>query len=130
MTSRRYIWALVAVLWVVALLNYVDRQVIFSLFPLLARDLSLSPVQLGLLSTVFLWVYGILSPFAGFAADRFGRDRLITASRSAGSSMSVARFARTVPTMFPPPSPSLSVRRLTGTMATSGVSGNASCSVR
>src|SRR5205823_2697050 len=71
MTPKRYAWILVAILWVVALLNYVDRQVIFSLFPLLSRDLSLSPVQLGLLSTVFLWVYGILSPFAGFAADRF-----------------------------------------------------------
>jgi MFS family permease len=80
MTARRYGWVLVGVLWVVALLNYVDRQVIFSLFPLLARDLSLSPVQLGLLSTVFLWVYGLLSPFAGFAADRFGRGRLITVS--------------------------------------------------
>ena len=70
MTAKRYAWILVAVLWVVALLNYVDRQVIFSLFPLLSKDLGLSPVQLGLLSTVLLWVYhAILSPFAGFAAD-------------------------------------------------------------
>jgi MFS transporter, Spinster family, sphingosine-1-phosphate transporter len=80
MKSRYYGWALVALLWVVALLNYVDRQVISSLFPLLSADLRLSDVQLGLLSTVFLWVYGILSPFSGYVADRFGRERLITIS--------------------------------------------------
>src|SRR5260370_32844572 len=88
--TKHYAWTLVAVLWVVALLNYVDRQVIFSLFPLLARDLSLSPVQLGLLSSVFLWVYGLLSPFAGFAADRFGRGRLITVSLLVWSAVTLA----------------------------------------
>lgn len=80
MTTSRRAWLLVALLWVVALLNYVDRQLIFSLFPLLSSDLGFSSVQLGLLSTVFLWVYGFLSPVAGFVADRFGRARLITYS--------------------------------------------------
>ena len=80
MTASRQAWVLVALLWFVALLNYVDRQVIFSLFPLLSSDLGFSSVQLGLLSTVFLWVYGFLSPVAGFLADRFGRARLITYS--------------------------------------------------
>lgn len=73
-------WLLVALLWVVALLNYLDRQVIFSLFPLLQNDLRASDVQLGLTSTVFLWVYGGLSPFAGYVADRFGRARVIIVS--------------------------------------------------
>ena len=76
--SRR--WLLVAFLWVVALLNYLDRQVIFTLFPLLRADLGLTNIELGLLSTVFLWVYAILSPFTGFLADRFGRERLIIVS--------------------------------------------------
>ncbi|MEN6535879.1 MAG: MFS transporter, partial [Bryobacteraceae bacterium] len=80
MTRTRYAWAVVALLWVVAALNYVDRQVIFSVLPLLQTDLNLSPAQLGLLSTVFLWVYGILSPFAGFLADRFGRVKVILVS--------------------------------------------------
>jgi MFS family permease len=73
-------WLLVAVLWVVALLNYLDRQVIFSLFPLLQKDLGATDMQLGLTSTVFLWVYGLLSPFAGYLADRFGRARIIIVS--------------------------------------------------
>jgi MFS family permease/N-acetylneuraminic acid mutarotase len=75
-----YAWLVVGLLWVVAVLNYVDRQVIYSVFPLLQADLHLSAVQLGLLSSVFLWVYGLLSPFSGFLADRYGRKRIIVAS--------------------------------------------------
>jgi MFS family permease len=70
-------WLLVALLWVVALLNYLDRQVIFSVLPPLQAELHLSNLQLGLLGTMFLLVYGILSPFAGFVSDRFGRRAII-----------------------------------------------------
>ncbi|MBI1896758.1 MAG: MFS transporter [Acidobacteria bacterium] len=80
MNARHYAWLLVGLLWVVALLNYLDRQVIFSVFPLLEADLKLTAGELGLLSTVFLWVYGILSPFAGYLADRLGRARMILVS--------------------------------------------------
>lgn len=73
-------WLLVALLWGAALLNYLDRQVLFSLFPVLTRDLAATSFQLGLLSTVFLWAYGLLSPLGGYAADRFGRVRVILAS--------------------------------------------------
>lgn len=73
-------WLVVALLWGVALLNYVDRQVIFSLFPLLRRDLNASTLELGLISTVFLATYGVLSPFAGYLADRLGRVRIILGS--------------------------------------------------
>src|SRR5207247_9775030 len=93
MTARRYAWVLVGLLWVVALLNYLDRQVIFSLFPLLSTELGLSSVQLGLLSTVFLWIYGILSPAAGFVADRFGRGRLIAVSLLVWSAVTLATGA-------------------------------------
>ena len=73
-------WLLVALLWIVGLLNYLDRQVIFSLFPLLETEFAASGLQLGLISTVFLWVYGLVSPFAGYIADRFGRVRVILVS--------------------------------------------------
>lgn len=78
--TPRFAWTLVALLWVVAMLNYLDRQIIFSIFPLLKSDLALSDVQLGLLGSAFLWVYGALSPITGFLADRFGRARIIIAS--------------------------------------------------
>ncbi len=90
MSQATFRWLVVAVLWVVAVLNYVDRQVIFSVFPLLSADLGLSSLQLGLLSTVFLWVYGALSPFAGFVADRMGRARLIGISLLVWSAVTLA----------------------------------------
>jgi predicted MFS family arabinose efflux permease len=78
--GKHYKWILVALLWVVALLNYLDRQIIFSVFPLLKSDLHISDLQLGFLGTAFLWVYGILSPCGGYIADRFGRRRVILVS--------------------------------------------------
>jgi|ERR1035437_4023813 MFS family permease len=73
-------WVTVALLCGVALLNYLDRQVVFSLFPLLQRDLHASTFELGLISTVFLWTYGALSPFGGYIADRLGRVPVILTS--------------------------------------------------
>src|SRR6266545_1274468 len=87
MQLERYRWALVALLWVVALLNYLDRQVIFAVFPLLEGELHVSGVQLGLLGTSFLWVYGMLSPFGGWVADRFGRRRVILLSLAVWSAV-------------------------------------------
>lgn len=73
-------WLVLTLLWGVAVLNYLDRQVIFSQFPLIQHDLKLASYQLGLISSVFLAVYGLLSPFAGYVADRWGRARTIVFS--------------------------------------------------
>ncbi|MBW8748681.1 MAG: MFS transporter [Acidobacteria bacterium] len=72
-----YPWFIVVLLLFVWMLNYLDRQVIFSIFPLLQAELHISTVQLGLLGTSFLWVYAISSPLAGHFADRFGSKRMI-----------------------------------------------------
>ncbi|MCX6625377.1 MAG: MFS transporter, partial [Acidobacteria bacterium] len=99
--SRFRPWLLVALLWVVALLNYLDRQTVFSLFPLLQRDLGATGAELGLVSTVFLWVYGLLSPFAGYLADRFGRVRVILFSLLVWSAVTWATaHVRTVPELL------------------------------
>jgi MFS family permease len=42
--------------------------------------ITMTDAQFGLLTSIFLWVYGALSPFGGFLADRFGRSRIILAS--------------------------------------------------
>jgi len=64
-------------LWCISFFNYADRQAIFSVFPLLEREMHLSQVQLGLLGSSFAWVYGLCAPFAGNIVDRVRRKTAI-----------------------------------------------------
>lgn len=89
MKKSVYLWVVVALLWVVAALNYVDRQVVFALFPVLRAQLHLSSVQLGFLGTAFLWVYGIFSPVGGYLADRINRRSMILLSVSVWSAVTL-----------------------------------------
>jgi MFS family permease len=75
--NSRYKWWVVGMLWWIAFFNYADRQAIFSVFPLLEKELHLSSVQLGLLGSAFAWVYGLASPVAGLIVDRVRRKRAI-----------------------------------------------------
>lgn len=82
MTDRRpkNPWSILGFLWFVYLLNYVDRQVVFSLLPQLRTELHFSDPQLGLISGLFLWVYSSFSLFAGRLADRVRKDIIIVGS--------------------------------------------------
>jgi predicted MFS family arabinose efflux permease len=73
-------WIIVALLWVVALLNYLDRLMITTMRESLTQAIPMTEAQFGLLTSVFAWVYGLVSPFAGFLADRFSRSRVILIS--------------------------------------------------
>src|SRR5882757_3204851 len=79
-SKSTYAWVVVVLLLFVWMLNYLDRQVIFSIFPLLQSELHVSTFQMGLLGTAFLWVYSFCSPWAGHLADRFGKKPLICGS--------------------------------------------------
>ncbi|HWR54854.1 MAG TPA: MFS transporter [Bryobacteraceae bacterium] len=72
-----YRWWVVAMLWFVCLFNYADRQAIFSVFPLLKKEMNLSDVQLGIVAGAFMWVYAISGPLAGLIGDRLNRKALI-----------------------------------------------------
>src|SRR3954465_14823003 len=72
-----YRWWVVAMLWLVCLFNYADRQAIYSVFPLLKAEMNLTPVQLGIVGSSFMWVYAPALPFAGIIGDRVRRSTLI-----------------------------------------------------
>lgn len=72
-----YRWWLVAMLWLVCLFNYADRQAIFSVFPLLQEEMHLDDVQLGVVGSAFMWVYAAALPLAGLVGDRWSRKYLI-----------------------------------------------------
>jgi MFS family permease len=73
-------WLIVALLWFVACLNYLDRVMITTMRTSLVEAIPMTDAQFGLLTSVFLWVYGLLSPFAGFLADRFSRSAIVLGS--------------------------------------------------
>ena len=85
-----YKWRIVAMLWCISFFNYADRQAIFSVFPLLEREMHLTPVQLGLLGSGFAWVYGLAAPLAGIVVDRARRRTVILGGLHAWSVICLA----------------------------------------
>jgi MFS family permease len=73
-------WLIVGLLCIVGCLNYLDRVMITTMRSSIISDLKINDAEFGLLTSVFLWVYGILSPFAGFLADKFKRSKVIIIS--------------------------------------------------
>ncbi len=73
MPLKRLFW----ILFSLNLLNYMDRQVLYAVFPLLQTDLQLTDLQLGTLASAFMVVYMCYAPVMGYLADRFSRPRLI-----------------------------------------------------
>jgi MFS family permease len=70
-----YAWAVVALLWPVVLLNYLDRQMVSTIRASIRADIPsiASDQDFGTLMAVFMWVYAFLSPVGGYIADRFNR---------------------------------------------------------
>jgi len=80
--ERRYAWVVVALLWVVALLNYMDRQMLSTMKNAMMVDIvELEKAEnFGRLMAIFLWIYGLMSPIAGIIGDRLNRKWLIICS--------------------------------------------------
>lgn len=81
-SKKFYPWLVVALLWVVALLNYMDRQMLSTMQAAMKVDIvELQKSEaFGVLMAAFLWIYGLVSPFAGVVADRVSRKKLVVGS--------------------------------------------------
>ena len=80
--TKYYPWVVVGLLWVVALLNYMDRQMLSTMKPSMQVDIAelQTAANFGRLMAIFLWIYGFMSPLAGMIADKVNRKWLIVVS--------------------------------------------------
>ncbi len=84
-----YAWAVVAMLFPVALLNYLDRMMIATMRSSIRADIPsiANDAEFGFLMAIFMWVYAFLSPIGGYLADRFNRRRMVILSLFVWSAM-------------------------------------------
>lgn len=80
--KKIYPWVVVGLLWVVALLNYMDRQMLSTMQEAMKADITeLNKAEaFGALMAIFLWIYGFMSPVAGIIADKLSRKWLVVGS--------------------------------------------------
>ena len=78
----RIAWLVVALLVPVALLNYLDRQMLAAMKSSMMNDIPdiATRANWGVVLGSFKWVYALLSPAGGYLADRLSRSRVIAAS--------------------------------------------------
>lgn len=87
--SKIYPWIIVGLLWGVALLNYMDRQMLSTMKDAMQVDIVelQSATNFGRLMAIFLWIYALMSPVSGVIADRMSRKWLIVGSLFVWSSV-------------------------------------------
>lgn len=85
----RTAWFMVMLLFPVALLNYLDRQMLATMKTSMVGDITgiTSDAQWGFILASFKWVYAVLSPIGGYIADRFSRKHVIVVSLFAWSAV-------------------------------------------
>lgn len=87
--GKYYPWVVVALLGGVALLNYMDRQMLSTMKDSMQVDITdlQSAANFGRLMAIFLWIYGLMSPISGIIADNLSRKKLIVGSLLVWSSV-------------------------------------------
>ena len=84
---RQFAWVVVGLLVPVALLNYLDRQMLASMKGSVIADVPGIDQQAkwGMILALFKWVYALLSPLGGWIADRYSKRWVVGLSLLAWS---------------------------------------------
>jgi MFS family permease len=77
---KRYSYYALGVLTLVNFLNYIDRQILPSVAPLMAADLHLSDTEIGAMEAALLLSFTVLAPLFGRLGDRYSRTKLMASA--------------------------------------------------
>ena len=101
--KKWYPWFVVGLLWFVALLNYIDRQMLSTMKPSMMVDIAEleTAANFGRLMAIFLWIYALMSPISGIIADRLNRKWMIVGSLFVWSAVTLLMgFAKTFDQLY------------------------------
>lgn len=104
LTEKKYYpWMVVGILWFVALLNYLDRQMLATMKPFMEVGITelVTATNFGRLMAIFLWIYAFMSPLSGMIADRLNRKWLIVISLFVWSAVTLSMgYARNIDQLY------------------------------
>lgn len=69
-------WFFVMLILVAAIINYLDRANLSVANPIISKEFHLSPLQMGVLLSAFLWPYALANLPAGWLVDKFGAKKM------------------------------------------------------
>ena len=71
-TAGGYRWTILLIVWLLYIINYFDRISVLVFLPLIQKDLSLTPQEIGWLASIFFFGYAIAQLSSGYLTDRIG----------------------------------------------------------
>jgi predicted MFS family arabinose efflux permease len=77
MPPKTYPYATLAVLTALNMLNYIDRNMLLGVQPLVQKDFRITDAQTGLLTSAFFFCYMFAAPVVGWMGDRFPRKNIV-----------------------------------------------------
>jgi MFS transporter, ACS family, D-galactonate transporter len=77
-TASAVRWRIFGIIFVLVVINLIDRVTLSIAMPTISKEFSLEPVIQGLVLSAFFWSYALLQVPGGWLIDRFGPRALIT----------------------------------------------------
>jgi MFS family permease len=87
--GRNVRWLIIGVITLLTITNYLDRGNLSVAAPLIRKDLGISPTEMGVVLSAFVWPYSIMNLPTGWAIDRFGARIMMTLAAGAWSIVAI-----------------------------------------